>query len=126
MATALDLPKERLQEYIDALRKRPTPKQTLEQLEERELLLEQARSAAQMLKKKYAAERVFLFGSLAHQAWFASDSDIDLAVIGIEDGIWRAGADVELFFSGRRVDLVDWEMASESMKRTIERKGIEL
>jgi len=36
-----------------------------------------------VLKSRFGARRVVLFGSLAHAAWFAPHSDVDLAVEGL-------------------------------------------
>ena len=68
-----------------------------------------------------------LFGSLAHASWFRPDSDVDLAVEGIPAGdYWEAWQEVERTIRDRPVDLVDLETASESLRRSIARYGIEL
>ena len=126
MTTALDMSREQLQQYIKAYRKRPTPEPAAEDLAARDALLETARLAARLLKEKYGAQRVFLFGSLAHRAWFGPESDVDIVVMGIGKEFWRAWAEVEPMFPGRSVDLIDWESASESLKQAVKRKGIEL
>lgn len=65
MATALELGPEGWKPYIEALRSRPEPVSSPELLAERSHLLETAREAAAMLKEKYSAIRVVLFGSLS-------------------------------------------------------------
>jgi predicted nucleotidyltransferase len=68
-----------------------------------------------------------LFGSLAHEAWFAPDSDVDLAVEGLaSDDYWRARGLAEEIIGDRLVDLIEIETAGESLRRAIERYGIEL
>lgn len=126
MPTALELSREELQVYVDAHRKRVWPKLTAEQEAEREAKIDLARRVAHMLRKKYAASRVILFGSLAHQAWYHDKSDIDLAVEGLGELYFKAWGDAEQIVNGRKIDLIDMEMASDSLRKAIERKGIEL
>ena len=45
--------------------------------------MEISREAARILKKKYGATRVALFGSLARSSMFATTSDIDLYAEGV-------------------------------------------
>jgi predicted nucleotidyltransferase len=73
------------------------------------------------------ARRVVLFGSLVHAAWFMPDSDVDLAVEGLAgDDYWRAWRLVEEIIGDRPVDLMEIEMVGESLKRAIQRYGMEL
>jgi predicted nucleotidyltransferase len=70
---------------------------------------------------------VWLFGSLAHAAWFDPDSDVDMAVEGLPpEDFWKAWAAVEDIIRERPVDLIDWDMASDSLRQAIEEFGIEL
>jgi len=126
MPTALELSREELQSYVDAHRKRVWPTLTAEQEVEREAKIELARQVARMLKAKYGATRVLLFGSLAHQAWYHDKSDIDLAADGLGNDYFKAWGDAERIVDGRKIDLIDMEMASDSLRRAIARKGIEL
>jgi len=62
---------------------------------------------------------------MAHEAWFDSDSDIDLAVEGIKpEDYWRAWEAAETMIEDRLVDLIDVESASGSLKESIERYGV--
>jgi predicted nucleotidyltransferase len=80
-----------------------------------------------VLKSRFHARRVVLFGSLAHAAWFTPDSDVDLAVEGLSsDDYWRAWRAVEDIIGDRQVDLVEIETVGESLKRSIQRHGVEL
>jgi predicted nucleotidyltransferase len=70
---------------------------------------------------------VVLFGSLAHMAWFMPDSDVDLAVEGLAgDDYWEAWRQVEEIIGDRPVDLSEIEMVGESLRRAIQRHGVEL
>jgi predicted nucleotidyltransferase len=100
---------------------------TLAERCERERLLDRIREAAAALKTHYGARRVVLFGSLAHAAWFMPDSDVDLAVEGLAgDDYWQAWRLVEEIIGDRPVDLIEIEMAGESLRRAIQRYGVEL
>jgi predicted nucleotidyltransferase len=128
MPTALELTSEERKRYIEAASRRPpAPDLSPEEKRERERLLEQAREAAAVLKERFGVRRVVLFGSLAHAAWFVPDSDVDLAVEGLADrDYWRAWREIEEIIGDRLVDLIDIERASESLRRAIERYGVEL
>jgi len=92
-----------------------------------EQLMVRVRAAAALLKTRFAARRVILFGSLAHAAWFTPDSDVDLAVEGLNGrDYWRGWKSVEEILENRPVDLIDLEFAGESLRRAIERHGVEL
>jgi len=80
-----------------------------------------------VLKTRFSARRVVLFGSLAHAAWFMPDSDVDLAVEGLAgDDYWQAWRLVEEIIGDRPVDLIDIETVGESLQRAIQRYGVEL
>jgi len=80
-----------------------------------------------VLKARFGVRRVVLFGSLAHAAWFVPDSDVDLAVEGLAgDDYWRAWRQIEEIIGDRPVDLIEIEMAGESLRRAIQRYGVEL
>jgi len=84
MPTALELTREGWKSYIEAAWRRPAPAGlTPVEQHERERLLGRIREAATVLKSRFGARRVVLFGSLAHAAWATLDSDVDLAVEGL-------------------------------------------
>lgn len=128
MATALELKQKgaiHLQK-LDMTRYLPK-KQSLEALQLRERLMEKAREAASVLKTRFGARRVILFGSFAHHAWFSQDADIDIAVEGLPVcNFWDAWKTVEEIIPDRPVDLVDMETAITALKGSIRRHGIEL
>ncbi len=88
---------------------------------------EKARSAARVLKDSFFAKKVILFGSLLDKNAFDMSSDIDLAVMGVPDGIFykALGSITEVVFPFN-VDLVDINDCSESLKKVIESEGIQL
>jgi predicted nucleotidyltransferase len=130
MPTALELTPAERQAYIEAIRRRASSgKKTLSPAEaaEREQLLEQVKQVAAEIKARFGARRVILFGSLAHQAWFRPDSDIDIAIEGLEGAVyWQAWRYAEEMLTNRSVDLLDIGTASPSLKRSVQRYGIEL
>jgi len=97
--------------------------------ERRERAWEVARAAAGLLKIRYGATRVVVFGSLAQKTPFTPWSDIDLAVWGIkpEQYFAAAGAVMDMGLdSGIKVDLVDPENCSKEFQADIEVDGIEV
>ncbi|MDL1957975.1 MAG: hypothetical protein LWX01_05510 [Deltaproteobacteria bacterium] len=63
---------------------------------------------------------LFCLGSLAHEAWFMPDSDVDLAVEGlVAEAFWQAWRLAEEIIGDRPVDLIEIEAVSESMRRAI-------
>jgi len=128
MPTALELSREEWKPYIEAAsRREDLPVRTPEERQERQRLLARIRVAAAMLKRQYDVRRVVLFGSLAHAAWFIDDSDVDLAIEGLaSEDYWRAWRMVEEIIEDRPVDLVEIVVVGDSLRRAIERYGIEL
>jgi predicted nucleotidyltransferase len=128
MPTALQLGRAGWQSYIEAARRRPaSPELPAVTATERALLLERVRAAAATLKARFGARRVILFGSLAHSAWFAPDSDIDLAVEGLAgDSYWQAWRLVEELIGDRPVDLIEIETVGPSLLQAIQRYVVSL
>ena len=86
-----------------------------------------SRKIAGLLKRKYGATRIVLFGSLAHDAWFTPRSDIDICAEGIPvDRLFRAESEVQENSEGFKIDLVDPEECSPELLRKIEQEGIDL
>ena len=128
MPTALELSREGWAAYIERSARGTSPT-TLTKAEQqaRDRLLERVKEAAAALKERFSVRRVVLFGSLAHAAWYMADSDIDLAVEGLAaQEYWRAWKLVEEIVQERPVDLIDIELAGDSLRQAIERHGIEL
>ncbi len=86
-----------------------------------------AREASRMLREKYGAHRVVVFGSLARGKFFSRWSDIDLAAWGIHPRrIYSAVAAVTGFSKDYRLDLVDPESCRPAVREALEKEGIEL
>ena len=128
MPTALELTREGWKSYLEAARRRPVVSDlTPAERRARERLLDRVRKAAVVLKTRFGARRVVLFGSLAHAAWFVPDSDVDLAVEGLTGGdYWQAWRLVEEIIGDRPVDLIEIKMVGESLQRAMQRYGMEL
>jgi predicted nucleotidyltransferase len=126
MPTALELGPEGWRLYAQAFTRRRSRKGKKGlKLEERERILGEVKRAADLVKAKFGAKRVILFGSMAHEAWFTPDSDIDIAVEGLKtEDYWRAWEMLEEEIFDRPVDLIEIESASESLRESIERQGI--
>jgi predicted nucleotidyltransferase len=128
MPTALELTRQDWKRYVDSVSRRGEPPAlTPEEQQAREQLWARVHAAAALLKTRFAARRVVLFGSLAHTAWFSPDSDVDLAVEGLAGpDYWQAWKRVEEVIGDRPVDLIEMEAVGESLRRAIERYGVEL
>lgn len=128
MATALQLTRKGWKPYIDKLSKRRVRDElSADERENRERLVGLAKRAAAMLKTRFAVRRVILFGSLAHASWFMPDSDVDLVIEGLKDEeYWKAWKLVEEIIGDRPVDFIALEEAGDSLRRAIERYGVEL
>ena len=125
MPTALELGPEKWKSYVEASRRRSRMGKTEHETGERERILNRVRQVATLLKKRFGAKKVILFGSMAHQAWFVPDSDLDLAVEGVRaEDYWKAWEAAEEMFPDMPVDLIDVESATESLKKAIYRYGV--
>jgi len=84
-----------------------------------------ARTAADVLRERFGATRVVVFGSLAHDEWFTRWSDIDLAAWGISpEAFFRAVAAVTGLSTEFKLDLVDPQDCRPALRRAIEREGV--
>jgi predicted nucleotidyltransferase len=128
MPTALELDRKEWPRYSKGIDRRLTPRQlSLREQQERDQLLARARELAKRLKKEFGVRRVVLFGSLARKSWFTSGSDVDLAVEGLATKkYWVAWKLAEDMIADRFVDFVEIESVSDSLKRAINRYGLEL
>lgn len=86
-----------------------------------------ARSAGKLLVKNFGARKVFVFGSLLSEELFHLKSDIDLAVLGLnEKHYYRAQGQLLALDPEFEIDLVFIEDAPESLKEKIDSEGIEI
>jgi predicted nucleotidyltransferase len=100
----------------------------LEEKERRDLAIKKARSIAKVLKRKYHAKEVFLFGSLVWRPDFIwTRTDIDLMVKGLKaKNYFETLADVCTIAHPFHVDLIPFENAERSIKKRILREGCRL
>lgn len=80
-----------------------------------------AGKAADLLRKRFHAEKIIVFGSLLRPEYFDERSDVDLAVSGVADSEFlRAVAAVTGIDNDISVDLIQIEQAPESLRRELE------
>ena len=128
MPTALELQPEGWRRYKKRSSRRSTPRRlTPEEQQERDQLLARTQELAKKLKSQFGVRKVVLFGSLARISWFSRGSDVDLAVEGLETRkYWQAWKLAEDIIADRPVDFVEIESVSASLKKAIDRYGVEL
>lgn len=84
-----------------------------------------AKQAAELLRRRFSAKKVVLFGSTATNIGFSEFSDIDLAAWGIPfDQYYKAVASITGLSSRFKVDLIDPESCIESLKKAISEQGV--
>jgi predicted nucleotidyltransferase len=123
--TALDLSPTELKKYrpLEFIRKRRAETR-VEVARRRRRAMTVARKAAKLLKEKFGAKEVILFGSLARRGSFTLYSDIDLAESGIEPSkFYAAGVAIERISMEFKIDLVDPKDCSPAMIAEIEKDG---
>ncbi|MFW6335356.1 MAG: nucleotidyltransferase family protein [Desulfosalsimonas sp.] len=85
-----------------------------------------AQKAASLLRERFQADKVFVFGSFLRAESFDERSDVDLAVQGIPDeDFLRAIAAVTGLDREITVDLIQLEQASPSLCKQVE-EGVEI
>ena len=83
-----------------------------------------ARKAAKLLRSKFGAKEIILFGSLARRGGFTLFSDIDLAARGIpSERFFAVVGAVTGFSADFKIDLVELETCPPAMRRNIEKDG---
>ena len=123
--TALDLSPKELKKYrpLDALRRRRA-KTRAEVSRRRRRAYAAALKAAKLLKTKFVAKEVILFGSLARRGSFTLYSDIDLAARGIHSDDYLTAMETVLYMNPEfKIDLVDLEFCLPAMRAEIGRDG---
>lgn len=123
MAMTINLSREALNTYRATMQQRGEYAEKMRQ-ERQRLAYQIAQQAADFLKEEFAVSRVVLFGSLAHQRWFSSTSDIDLAVWGIaKSDYFIAVARLQELSAEFKIDLVDIDNCSISLYQKIQQEG---
>lgn len=80
--------------------------------------------ASHMLKVRFGATEVRLFGSLVHGQWFSMTSDIDLAAWGMQpEQYWEAIAALQDLSPDFSIDLVSMPHCNESLQAEILEHG---
>lgn len=89
--------------------------------------LQKAKQVASILKNRYCAERVILFGSLLYSEKFNAHSVIDLAVSGVPDHkFYKAVGAITLDAAPYELDLVDLDDCKRVAKTGNEAEGMEI
>ncbi|MBI5016703.1 MAG: nucleotidyltransferase domain-containing protein [Deltaproteobacteria bacterium] len=126
--TARDLTPEELGSYRPWLRIAERSKDPA-RVERRARAWDAARAGAALLKERYGARRVAAFGSLLSAEAFTPWSDVDLAVSGLDAGLYyeAAGAALDLGASlGVKIDVIDLDSCPSELRRAIETRGMDL
>jgi predicted nucleotidyltransferase len=111
--------------YATALKRRQQARHRLEQRRNRAWQL--AHQAARLLKERFGATRVVLFGSLARHEGFSLWSDVDLAAWGLRpDKTFRAVLAVMELDPEIEINLVDMAACRPELRAVIEQEGLEL
>ncbi len=89
--------------------------------------LHEAKQAASILRERFGAQKVVVFGSVATNIGFNEFSDIDLSAWGIpSDEYYKAVAAVTGLSVRYKIDLIDPELCRDSIKKAILEQGVEL
>jgi predicted nucleotidyltransferase len=89
--------------------------------------LDRAKKVAVMLRKKYGAKKIFLFGSLVRDGYLDERTDIDILVDGINtDDVLRAGFDAWIVAEPFDVDLIPARKARKSLLKVARKEGVAL
>ena len=109
--------------YTDIIRRKQQEKiKTI-----RAAAIERAHKVASLLKEKYSAKRIILFGSLVRKTYLHERSDIDLLVEGIvKEDILHAGYDASIVARPFDVDIIPLEIADKKIVEIAGKEGVEL
>jgi len=85
---------------------------------------EVAHVAGELLRRRFHAQVVWVFGSLLQDGLFHDHSDVDVAALGLrQEDILKAVAAVTSLDSDISVDLVIFEDAPKSLRQIIQAEG---
>lgn len=127
MATALEMKPEEWRKFNPAGKRAASLAQNRPLEERRVKALDVAKQASSLLKRRFGAERVVLFGSLASKDSFTPWSDIDIAVWGIApDDFYFAVAAVTGLSPDFKIDLVEPATCRKTINNVIQQQGIEI
>ncbi|MBI5409213.1 MAG: nucleotidyltransferase domain-containing protein [Nitrospirae bacterium] len=109
--------------YTEAIKTKKTEK--IEAL--RSEAISKARKVAGLLKERYKAKKVILFGSLIRKSYLHERSDIDLLVEGIKKKEFlKAGFDACVAATPFDVDIIPMEIADKNIVKAANKEGLEL
>ena len=127
MATALEMKPEEWRKFNPAGKRAASLAQDGPLEERRKNALDVAKQASSLLKRRFGAERVVLFGSLESKDSFTPWSDIDVAVWGIApDDFYYAVAAVTGLSPDFKIDLVEPATCRAAMKDSTQKHGMEI
>ena len=127
MSTALEMKPEEWRKFKPGRKIAAHVAQSKYLEERRAKALELAKKASFLLRQRYGAKRVVVFGSLARKKAFSACSDIDLAAWGIApDKFFSAVAAVTGLSPDFKIDLVEPDTCREAMRDSILKHGIEI
>ena len=122
MTTALDLSQEKWSSY--SLAKAPS---IIADRDRWQRGWQQALSLADLLRKRFDATRVAIFGSLTSPEYFDAHSDLDLVVWGISPTLfYQAVAAVTAISSEFTVDLIDGDTPPAHLSKALREDSINI
>ncbi len=126
MTNARDVTPEQMAAYRETARRRHRAEQAALVDRERHAR-ELARRAATLLRERFHAERVYLFGSLIHPGCFTPWSDVDVAATGLDPAdTLRAMEEVHDLSPEIDVNLVDLARCKPYIREAVDREGVPL
>ena len=127
MSTAFEMTSEELSKFKPTKKIAASGGQSRLLEKRRVKALELAQKASFLLRQRYGAKRVVVFGSLARAKSFSVWSDIDLAVWGIAPNkFFSAVAAVTGLSPDFKIDLVEPDTCREAIKSSILKHGVEI
>jgi len=127
MSTALEMTPEEWSKFKPTKKIAVRASQSAFLAERRAKALELAKKASSILRQRYGAKRVVVFGSLARTKAFTAWSDIDLAAWGIApDEFFSAVAAVTGLSPDFKIDLVEPDTCREAIRSFIQEHGMEI
>lgn len=127
MSTAFEMTSEELRKFKPTKKIAASGGQSRLLEKRRVKALELAQKASFLLRQRYGAKRVVVFGSLARAKSFSVWSDIDLAVWGIAPNkFFSAVAAVTGLSPDFKIDLVEPDTCREAIKSSILKHGVEI
>lgn len=127
MSTAFEMTSEELSKFKPTKKNAASGGQSRLLEKRRVKALELAQKASFLLRQRYGAKRVVVFGSLAMAKSFSVWSDIDLAAWGIApDKFFSAVAAVTGLSPDFKIDLVEPDTCREAIKSSILKHGVEI